>query len=131
MKDKEAKKELYEKFTLIAEKYLPLQDEKKGNFIAVIPKSPAELIREGEMLHHCVGKMGYDQKFIREETLIFFIRNKAQPNTPFVTVEYSLKKKQILQCHGSYNSKPDEAVMYYINTVWLSYANKKLKKISA
>lgn len=131
LKDKETRKELYEKFTLVAEKYLPLQDEKKGNFIAIIAKSPAELIREGEMLHHCVGRMGYDQKFVREETLIFFIRNRAKPNTPFVTVEYSLEKKKILQCYGNSNSKPDEAVMYYINTVWLSYANRKLEKIVA
>ena len=26
----------------------------------------ADLMKEGEVLHHCVGSMGYDRKFIRK-----------------------------------------------------------------
>ena len=44
------------------------------SFITIIAKSPTELVYEGEQLHHCVGKMGYDQKFAKEQSLIFFIR---------------------------------------------------------
>lgn len=131
LKDEEERKEMYAKFSLIAEKYLPLQDNKKGEFIAIIAKSPADLINEGNVLHHCVGKMGYDQKFIREETLIFFIRSRENPDEPFVTLEYSLKQKKVLQCYAKGNSKPDEDVKEYVNAVWLPYANRTLKKISA
>ena len=127
--DKKKKKEFYKKFASIAEKYLPLQQE-KDMYIAIIAKSPAELIKEGDILHHCVGKMGYDQKFAREESLIFFIRNKETPNSPFVTIEYSIKNKKILQCYGDHNSQPQKEVFDYIHKTWLPYANRQLKNIA-
>ncbi len=131
IKDEEARKALYSKFATVAEKYLTLEHEKRSAFICIIARSPAELIREGNILHHCVGKMQYDQRMIREESLIFFIRNKAAPNTPFVTVEYSLSKHKILQCLGEHNNRPDEKVLHYVNDIWLPYANKQLKQIAA
>ncbi|MEG1529390.1 MAG: PcfJ domain-containing protein, partial [Clostridia bacterium] len=78
---------------------------------------------------HCVGKMNYDQKFIREETLIFFIRNKDNIETPFVTVEYSLKSRKVLQCYGDNDTKPDDTVATFVNKLWLPYANKQVKKL--
>ena len=131
MEDEEKRKELYTKFEEIANKYNTLQHSKRSSFICIIAHSPADLIREGEMLHHCVGRMGYDQKFVREETLIFFIRNKQEPDTPFVTVEYSLKNRKILQCYGEHDHKPSEDVLHYVNKVWLPYANRTLKQIAA
>jgi len=101
----------------------------QGNYAVVIATSPAELMREGEELSHCVGKMGYDQKMVREETLIFFVRNNSELDVPFVTVEYSLKQKRILQSYGSNHSKPDEAVANFINKTWLSHANRTIKKM--
>ncbi len=130
MKDAEERKELYDKFATVAEKYLDLQRNKEA-FIVVIARSPQDLIREGDTLHHCVGRMNYDQKFVREESLIFFVRNATEPDTPFVTVEYSLKNKKILQCYGEHDSKPDDSVMEFVNKKWLPYANRKLKQIAA
>ena len=94
--DRKAKQELYEKFACIAEKYLPLEHDKRSAFICIIARSPADLVREGEILHHCVGRMNYDMRFVREDSLIFFVRTKAQPDTPFVTLEYSLKTHKVL-----------------------------------
>lgn len=128
--DIQVKKELCAKFALIAEKYLPLQHDKRSAFICIIAKSPDDLIREGETLQHCVGRMNYDLRFIREESLIFFIRNRKQPDVPFVTVEYSLKTHTVLQCYGEYDHKPDEEVLHYVRKVWLPYANKQLKQIA-
>ena len=85
---------------------------------------------EGEKLNHCVGRKNYDQKFVREESLIFFIRNKEEPDIPFVTVEYSLKNHKVLQCYGKSDSKPNEEVLNFVNKIWLPYANRKLKKIA-
>ena len=131
LKDEEERKELYSKFKLTSKKYSALQYNKRGDYIVVIPKSPADLIYEGEKLSHCVGRMGYDQKFIREETLIFFIRTRENPKEPFVTVEYSLEKKKILQCYAYENTQPENTVMEYVNKVWLPYANRKTKQIVA
>lgn len=131
LKDAEERKELYAKFAIVAEKYLSLQRNMNDAFIVIIAKSPQELIREGDILHHCVGRMNYDQKFAREESLIFFVRNANEPDTPFVTLEYSLKNKKILQCYGEHNRKPDDGVMEFVNKKWLPYANRHIKQIAA
>ena len=131
LKDAEERKSLYEKFSKVAEKYSSLQYDKNDAYVIVIAKSPEELVNEGKILNHCVGKMNYDQKFIREESLIFFVRTKENPTEPYVTVEYSIKSKKILQCYAKGNSKPDAEVTTYINNLWTPYANKVLKKMVA
>lgn len=128
--DRKANRGFYRTFAKVAEKYLGLQYD-KTDFVIVIAKSPAELVKEGDALHHCVGKMGYDQKFVREESLIFFVRNKDQVGIPFVTVEYSPKHRKVLQCYGNRDSKPAENVLNFVNKIWLPYANKKIKKVCA
>lgn len=128
--DKKEKEELYNKFDIVASKYQPMQRNLSDDYCVIIAKSPADLIVEGETLHHCVGSMNYDQKFIREESLIFFVRNKDYPQTPFVTVEYSLQQHKILQCYAIRNTKPEECVLEFINKIWLPYANRKIRKIS-
>ena len=128
--DARKRKELFENFTKVASKYLGLERNLKDAYITIIAKSPTELVYEGEQLHHCVGKMGYDQKFAKEQSLIFFIRNKNNPDVPFVTIEYSIKTKSILQCYGYRDSKPKEEVLNYVNKIWLPYANRKLKRVA-
>lgn len=130
LEDEKKRKELYQQFAQVAEKYLSLQRNLNEDYIMVIAKSPAELIKEGDTLSHCVGRMNYDQKFAKEESLIFFVRNKNLPNKPFVTVEYSLLRHKVLQCYGYKNSKPNEDVLNYINKIWLPYANRKIKKVA-
>lgn len=93
MKDQEERKELYKKFAAVAEKYLPLEYDKRGGFVVMIARSLADLIREGEILHHCVGRMNYDQRVMREESLIFFVRDIQKPNVPFVTWSIPCNRK--------------------------------------
>ena len=97
----------------------------------MIAQSPAELIEEGIALKHCVGHMGYDKKFAKEQSLIFFVRTKENPTEPYVTVEYSIKDKKVLQCYAKGNSKPDAEVTTYITNIWSPYVNKALKKMVA
>ena len=130
LRDAEEKKAYYEKFTAVANKYLPLQRVGKGDYLIVIAKTPTELVEEGNALTHCVGRMNYDQKMAREETLIFFVRKKDAPDVPFVTLEYSLSKKVILQCYGDHDSRPPKEVSSFVNR-WLPYANRKLERIAA
>lgn len=131
LQDEENRKKLFSQFASIAEKYLPLQRDFGDEFIVFIAKSPTELKQEGTALHHCVGIMDYDMRFIKEQSLIFFIRCKDKPDMPFVTVEYSIHGKKILQCHGEYNKRPDDKVLNFINHKWLPYANRKIRKIAA
>ena len=129
VQDEKERKAFYDTFAAVANKYSGLEYDNKSVYIAVIAQSPAELIREGELLNHCVGRMGYDRKFAREESLIFFIRTKEHPDVPFVTVEYSPSRRKILQCYAYHDSTPDDGVLQFVNLTWLPYANKKLRKI--
>lgn len=129
--DKEKSKALYAKFSAVAEKYLALQGVNNEDYAVFIARSPADLIREGEILNHCVGRMNYDQRFVREESLIFFVRHVAEPDIPFVTVEYSLSQKKVLQCYGDTDTKPSDDVLHYVHKVWLPYANRQMKKLKA
>ena len=131
MEEIEKKKALVETFRKAAEKYLPLQYQNNADYIAVIAMSPFDLIREGDYLHHCVGRMGYDQKMIRGESLIFFIRAKEAPDKPLVTVEYSPKMKRVLQCYADHNARPNEQIMHFVEKQWLPFANRQIKKLAA
>ena len=110
---------------------LPKNRFKKSAFICVIARSPADLINEGEVLHHCVGRMNYDQRFVREESLIFFVRAKESPDIPLVTLEYSPRSHKVLQCYGEHDHKPSEDILHYVNKIWLPYANRTIKKLAA
>ena len=129
--DRKAKQELYVEFAPTHEKHLPLHHDKRSAFVGTIAPCPASLIRVGELLENCVGRMNYDQRFIREESLIFFIRKKEQPDTPLVTLEYSLRDHKVLQCYGEHDHKPSEDILHYVNKVWLPYANRTIKQIAA
>ena len=128
--DKIKRKDLYTKFEEIANKYLPLERNLQEDYAVIIATSPQDLINEGNKLNHCVGRMNYDQKFVREESLIFFIRNKGQLDKPYVTLEYSLDRHKILQCYGYNDTKPNDEVLNFVKKKWLPYANRKLKKIA-
>lgn len=125
--DEQEHKALYEKFAFVAEKYMDLQHNKKFAYMVIIARSPMELINEGTALNHCIGKYGYDQKFAREESLIFFLQTKEQPVVPFITIEYYLQQHKILQCYGTGNTKPSTEVDEFIHKKWLPYANRTLK----
>lgn len=127
----EENKHLAENFATIANKYMPLQSIADGTYIVVIAQSPSELVREGEALHHCVGKLGYDRKQAREQSLIFFVRSATDTQTPLATIEYDPKRNKILQFYADHNTKPDQAITDYVNNVWLPSAQKALKKIAA
>lgn len=129
--DEQKRKDFYEKFAAVAEKYLGLQYNSKADYVAIIALSPSDLVREGQILEHCVGRMNYDQKFVREESLIFFIRTKEHPDVPLVTVEYSPARKCILQCYGKGNKTPNRTVLEFINKKWLPFANRQIKKLAA
>lgn len=129
--DKKKRTQMYKDFKKISEKYMKLNYSQDSNLVCIIAKSPAELIEEGNILHHCVGKMNYDQKFIHETSLIFFVRKKEEINKPYVTMEFSLKNRTIMQCYAEHDSKPEENVLNFVNNKWLKYAKQQLKQISA
>ena len=64
-------------------------------------KSRAELIKEGEVLEHCVAS--YANRVKNGRTHILFIRKVGYPDTPYFTLNITPEGK-FVQCHG-YNNE--------------------------
>ena len=69
------------------------------------PKSTDEIIEEGQILHHCVGRMGYIERMAKGQTVILFLRKKEEPDKPYYTIE--VKEDVLRQCHGFGNEDKD------------------------
>ena len=130
-KREEEDKHLIDNFIAVARKFMPMQSIDNGAYCIYIAQSPSELVREGEALHHCVGKLGYDRKQAREQSLIFFVRSSTDVKTPLATIEFDIKRNKILQFYADHNSTPSAEIKDYVNNVWLPSAQKALKKIAA
>ena len=120
--------EFYKSFAEVANRYIQLEKQDK-DFAIIIAKSPKDLKLEGQALDHCVGRMGYDKKMVDGNSLIFFVRQTNNLDTPLVTVEYSPKQHKVLQCYGYHDTKPKQDILDFVDNKWLPYANKQIRKM--
>ena len=112
----------------VACKYKTLQYS--GMYSVIIAKSKFDLEREGRLLHHCVGRMNYDVRVAEEKSLIFFVRKAEDLNIPYVTLEYSLSQKKVVQCYGEHDSKPTQDVLDFVYNKWQPYATEQLEQVA-
>lgn len=82
-----------------------------GELCVVIPASNAELIREGDVLRHCVGTYGERHCL---GAPIFFIRHHRRPERPYYTLNIDLTKAvpERVQLHGYGNERHGEHKQY-------------------
>lgn len=77
--------------------------ENTGEFQLVIPKSCHDLIKWGDKLHCCVGKMGYGAKMAKGETIILGVFLNGQiVECCEIGLNYQ-KEMSVLQLHGDHN----------------------------
>lgn len=124
--DSRKRKAFTKKFKKVANEYSAYAIE-NDEFVMLLPQSPHELVIEGNALHHCVGKMGYDKKMADRQCLIGFIRLKSEPNKPFVTCEYLFGKNIISQVYADHDSKPPQEVREFAEE-WGKVLTNALKK---
>ena len=105
--------------------------EVDGKFFIYMPRSVMEFVAEGDALHHCVGRLGYADRMSRGDTLILFVREPNEKQTPFVTMEYNPHTQKIVQTYGDHDSKPDQSVIDYLNSEWKPVADKVAKSVIA
>ncbi len=92
-------------------KKFDFKDEKRGLMI-VAPNDAKDIVREGQVLHHCVG--GYVGRVAKGTTIILFVRSLAEPDKPLVTVEISPNTHGIIQQRGHHNSAPPKEVQEFL-----------------
>lgn len=131
-KSKEKEKEnqeLNKKLNKIAKKYSFIEQEK--DFFVILAKSKEDLIYEGEVLKHCVGRMNYDTKILNGKSLICFIRKKI--DEPYLTCELKVgeNKLDVVQLYGINNTLPMEEEITQFKKDWLKRINKVYKEKTA
>ena len=104
--DEKAEREFNKRLKAAAEQYNFDFSNKK--YTIRLPQTKSDFRKESQCLHHCVARMGYDGKMASGKIIIAFIRLVEAPDEPYVTVEYSLEEKRIMQIHGIDNCNPNE-----------------------
>lgn len=91
------------------------------------PISGAEIVAEGQALHHCVG--GYVQRAAKGTTTILFIRQKSEPEKPFFTMEWC--GDRVVQCKGikNFDYRQEKKVSDFVDA-WVEHIKgmKQYKK---
>lgn len=95
-----------------------------GNYSFIIPKTADDLVKEGQVLHHCVGGSQYIDGHAEGKTTIIFIRKKEALTDPFYTLEF--KSKHIVQIRGKYNEDATPEVQKAADQ-WLNQVTNKQK----
>lgn len=98
-----------------------------GDYSFILPKTADDLVKEGQVLHHCVGGSQYIDGHAEGKTTIVFIRKKEAVTDPFYTMEF--KNKKITQIRGKHNEGATPEVKEAAEK-WVHLINKnKLEKI--
>lgn len=126
--DAKKRAELYERFRSRAIKYKDLEIEGE-KYSVIIPGEVSDLVKEGDKLNHCVGRMGYDNKMAEGRCIIAFIRLNTNKKKPFVTVEYLTDKHRISQCYGKHDSRPSDDVREFADE-WAKTVKMKLARMA-
>lgn len=83
-----------------------LYDFEGEELFITAPNSGKEITYEGQAMKHCVGT--YVDRVAKGETVILFIRKKAEPNKPYVTME--VRNHKVIQVRAFGNGTPSNEV---------------------
>lgn len=88
-------------------------------------QTETELIREGKDLHHCVAT--YAKRHAEGKTAILFIRQVAEPDKPFFTLEFDEERNMVRQNRGLRNCDRTPEVTAF-ETAWLNHVRRARPK---
>lgn len=102
-KQKNASLIYLEGFRRIVDKYGDLQWS-DGELDIILPKDNGELVREGDVLRHCVGT--YGASHVSESQTIFFVRRHRRPERCYYTLAMNMTgEPRRVQLHGYGNER--------------------------
>ena len=91
----------------------------------VCPTVPDDVVKEGNVLHHCVGS--YTDRITKQECIIVFLRQCCDENTPYYTVE--IRDNKAVQVRGMNNCEMTQEVKKFIAD-WEQQILSKLKLVA-
>lgn len=118
-------------FAELVERYAPVAYHDDELCIFICP-SEADLIKEGEVLRHCVG--GYGKAHTEESDTIFFVRHYRRPERSYYTLDIRFsddEEPRRVQLHGYGNERHGDHKQYRhkIPQKVLDFCDKWEKKI--
>lgn len=118
--DKKLKKKFEERFEILKE--LILKDEVTG--LEIVPcDTPKSLYQEGKILDHCVSN--YSEEHAEGRSNIFFIREIANPEQPFFTLELKvIKGNMIVSQNRGYKNCDRTSIVIEFEKKWLEHIKK-------
>lgn len=93
-----------------------------SSYTIVLPKCASDFANEGAKLHHCIAS--YAEKVARKESLILFMRNKIDVDSPLVSIELS-NNFNIRQASGLSNRRLESSERMFLNELIDNMKNKK------
>lgn len=98
------------------------------NFLIRAPEDAAEIVKEGQSLHHCVGTGHYSERMAKGSIAILFLRDKENPDVSYYTLEIDRRTNEVRQLHGYKNMDSDKD---RINKFMKKFKKEKLKIIES
>lgn len=91
-----------------------------------------ELVREGRILHHCVGAgTTYMERMAAGRSWILFLRRKEDLADPWYTIEIDMETDKILQWYSEYDRKPEQEKVRRILNKFLKSVKRERERLSA
>lgn len=73
-------------------------------YVAIVPDTPDDLLKEGDALNHCVGS--YGRLVAIGQSKVLFLRKKSDRDTSLVTFEID-KNRKVVHAKGINNTDPE------------------------
>ena len=86
-------------------------DFQMDGMVVTCPQSPEDIIREGQVLHHCVGT--YVDRVAKRECVILFLRRAAEADKPFYTLE--VRERKVVQARSANNRPATPEVQRFLD----------------
>lgn len=91
----------------VAEAFAMLSRLKAHGLAVVLPMNVKQLIDEGNAMHNCIGRMGYDKRICDGKSLIVFLYKDGKP---FVDIEIDRERWTVRQCYAKCNTNTEEKI---------------------
>ena len=104
---------------------LRIYEGKVGKYMIIAPKTPKDMIDEGQMQSNCVAS--YIDRVANGHTMIFFMRLRKDPERSLVTIE--VREGRLVQVKARFNKAPTAEQHEAIDT-WFFNSFRKPKQVS-
>ncbi len=105
-----------------------IYDYRDQNYLIRLPKNVEDVVREGRLLHHCVGSSErYFLNMKQGTSYILFLRKAEEPDTPWYTIE-AKPDGTILQAYTEYDRKDGWQEAGKVLDRWKTQVKRKVLK---